>query len=101
MWTGNKNKTDAQCMECRQVLSSSSMNPAKLRIHLMTKHPHLEGICADYFKGRCDELVRNITGLHHFVWITGYMITETCLKHLTEFNILLLRKAKLTKQWEI
>lgn len=54
-WTGDKDEPNGLCVICEQVVNNSSLNPAKLKRHLDTKHPTLKGK-SEYFKRKCNEL---------------------------------------------
>ncbi|XP_064113661.1 zinc finger BED domain-containing protein 5-like [Macrobrachium nipponense] len=56
MSVGDENAPGGQCVECNQVLTNSSLNPAKLRRHLETKHQQLVNKHIDYFIRKRDQL---------------------------------------------
>lgn len=56
--TGDYAKPDGMCVICRDVLKNSSLNPSKLRRHLVAKHPNLQSRPKSFFQLAAKDLRR-------------------------------------------
>ena len=50
-----------KCVVCLQVLANEAMKPAKLKRHLVTKHPQYQGKSKDFFRRKSEEYTRQKT----------------------------------------
>ena len=47
-WTGNEDEPNRLCVECENIVSNSSLHPAKLKRHMDSHHSSLRGKNIEY-----------------------------------------------------
>lgn len=73
---GNTEHPDGQCVICKKILLNSSLAPAKLKRHIETNHPELQGKDVSFFKTHKDVHDAAVTCLQKYAKTDNEKATE-------------------------